>query len=113
MGYYPQKAFVSRLNPTATNNDIENYVTFSGFGVVGARTAAIPINVQPATAEFTALHEGQQGKMFNGFTTASDVVEGHRLTVSGTGEIYTVRGRQAFNYGMGQHYELVLVRGHR
>lgn len=113
MGYYPQRAFVSRLAPEAADHDKESYVTFSGFLNAGLPTAAIPINIQPASAEFTALHEGTQGKMFQGFTSCSGVVEGFLLTLSGTDERYVVRGRSPFFYGQGQHAELVLVKADR
>lgn len=106
-GYYPQRAFVSRLSPTAADNDKEGYVAHPGF------PSGIPINIQPASPEFIALHEGVQGKMFRGFTSSSGVVEGFLLTLSGTSQRYVVRGRDAYFYGLGQHAELTLVKDDR
>ncbi len=102
-GYYPQHAYVARLTADSDSTSHESFVAHPGF------PDGIRINVQPASPEFTALHEGIQGKMFQGFTTASGVVEGFKLTMSGTGEEYIVRGRKPYFYGRGQHAELVLV----
>lgn len=99
-------AFVSRLEKNPSNYQKESYVTFSG-GFPGG----IPINIQIAGAMFTSLHEGVQGKMFIGFTTASGVVEGHKLTISGTTDEYVVKGRAAYELPAGAHYELTLVKG--
>lgn len=108
-------AFVARLNPTASNANRERYVTHSGFvGPAGIATAAIRCNIQPASAEKTVLVDGVFGKTFKCFTTASGVVEGMKLTVSGTGQEYLVRGREIHENGiLPSHYELILTRSER
>lgn len=107
-------AFVSRLQKNSTDNDKEAYVTHSGFRGPGQiPTSAIKINIQPASAELTVLTEGVVGKTFKAFTTVSGVVEGMRLTVSGTGQQFKVTGREVFDYGVNTHYELVLVKADR
>ena len=71
------------------------------------------LNIQPASPEITAISEGEAFKTFKAFTRASGVVEGMRLTVSGTSETYIVRGRERFDYGVEEHYELVLGKADR
>lgn len=98
---------LQRNNPVAGQ---EVFVTHSGFLTNGIASAAIKVNIQPAAPELTAISEGEVFKTFKAFTQASGVVEGMLLTVSGTSEMYRVRGREAFNYGSGQHYELTLIK---
>lgn len=108
-------AFVARLTGDAADADKETYTTYSGFTASsGVATAAIRINIQPASAEITALTEGVMGKIFTGFTNASGVVEGMQLTASGTGEQYFVRGREVHDNGiLPRHYELTLSKDRR
>lgn len=106
--YLPTTVFVARLTKDAADRDKESYVSHSGFrGPGGIATAALKVNIQPATAELTVLSEGVLGKTFRVFTTASGLVEGMRITVSGTSDNYYIRGREKYNYGLGQHFELV------
>jgi hypothetical protein len=103
-------AFVSKLNPNSPTTDQEVFVTYSGYQYQGVRAAAIRVNIQPASPELTAISEGEVFKTFKAFTSASGVIEGMLLTVSGTNEVFRVRGREGFGYGSGQHYELTLVK---
>lgn len=107
--------FVSRLEKDSSDVDQEAFTTFSGFNGPGQiATAAVRMNIQPASAETTVLVDGVFGKTFNGYTSSSGVVEGMKLTVSGTGEIYLVRGREIHENGiLPSHYELVLTRDQR
>ncbi len=107
--------FVSRLQKTPTDVDKERYVTHSGYlGPGQIPTAAVRMNIQPASAETTVLVDGVFGKTFNAFTAASGVVEGMQLTVSGTGEQYFVRGREVHDNGiLPKHYQLVLTKDKR
>ena len=107
--------FVSRLEKTPSDIDKERYVTHSGFlGNGQIRTAAVRANIQPSSAETTVLVDGVFGKTFDMFTTSSGVVEGMKVTVSGTGEEYFVRGRQVHDNGiLSDHYELVLTKDKR
>lgn len=103
---------VEILQKSASNIQKETYVPFYGFrDNNGNTTNAVRMNMQPASKTLIALSEGVVGKLFTAFTTASGVVETMRLTCSGTNEQYIVRGREIFNYGMGQHFELVCARG--
>lgn len=100
-------ALVQVLQQNTPATDQETFVTYSGF--MGG-TPYVPINIQPASPELTAISDGIVFKTYKAFTTASGVIEGMLLTVSGTNEVYRVRGRERFDYGQGQHYELTLAR---
>lgn len=108
--FFDKVAFVSALRVDNPVSDQETFITYSGFQYGGVTSAAIQVNIQPASAELTAMSEGEMFKTYKAFTSASGVVEGMLLTVSGTGELYRVRGREAFPYRMGAHYELTLVK---
>lgn len=105
--------FVAKISSDGIGTDKETYTTHSGFLLGGVRTAAVKMNIQPASAELTAMTDGEMFKTFTAFTRTSGVVEGMRVTVSGTNDIYTVKGRQDFNYVIGQHFELVLIKDGR
>lgn len=107
--------FISRFEKTSTDVDKERYVTHSGYlGPGQIPTAAIKANIQPSSAETTVLVDGVFGKTFDMFTSASGVVEGMKVTVSGTGAEYFVRGRQVHDNGiLPEHYELVLTKDKR
>lgn len=68
---------------------------------------AIPINIQPIQAEF-GTNQGMTFKNYRAFVTNSGIVEGMRLTVSGTNEQFIVRGRQRYDDILSPHYELVV-----
>jgi hypothetical protein len=101
---------VSKLNPDAGSTTKEGYTTFSGFTFNGVPSAALRINIQPASPELTAFSDGQMFKTYKAFTLASGLVEGMRVTVSGTNDCFTVKGREKYDYGVGQHYEIVLIK---
>lgn len=69
--------------------------------------SSIAVNIQPIGKEFANMNDGMFFKTYQIFTSASGITEGHRLTVSGTGEKFIVRGRQRFDYIVAPHYELV------
>lgn len=104
--------FVSRLEKESSDVDKEVFTTFSGFAGPGQiPTAAVRMNIQPASAETTVLVDGVFGKTFTAFTTASGVVDGMKVTVSGTEDTYLVRGREIHENGiLPSHYELTLTR---
>ena len=104
---------ISKLQADAPGADKEGYVTHSGFLFNGVQSAAVRMNIQPASAELTAISEGEVFKTFKAFTRASGVVETMRVTVSGTNDTYIVRGRERFDYGVDRHYELTLAKDKR
>ena len=75
---------VEHLTPDAANADKEGYVSDAGLLGVAA-------NVQPSSPEMLALNNGAYGKSSTIFTTASGILEGDRLTLSGTTTQYIVK----------------------
>jgi hypothetical protein len=108
--FFDKVAFVSALQKNNPSTDKESFVTYSGFQFGGVQSAAVKVNIQPASPELTAISEGEVFKTFKAFTNASGVTDGMLLTLSGTGTIYRVRGREAFDYMAGRHYELTLIK---
>lgn len=108
--YYDKVVFVETLAAYANNRNQEAFITHSGFAGINGNTAAVMMNIQPASDQMTVLYEGVAGKVYVAFTAASGIVEGQRLTVSGTSEQYIVRGRKAFFYGPLPHAEVVLFK---
>ena len=69
------------------------------------------MNIQTATPDMTMLADGEFNKTYTGFTLASGLVEGMRVTVSGTNDTYTVKGRDKLDYGpMVPHFEVTLIK---
>lgn len=101
---------VSKITSDGSGTDKETYTTYSGYLEHGVSSAAVRMNIQPASAELTVMADGEIFKTYKAFTSNSGVVEGMRVTVSGTSDIYTVKGREKYDYGVGQHYELVLIK---
>lgn len=102
--YFDKRAAVAELSPTAGDSDKEQYQAVSGL-------ENILINVQPASAEVTALIEGVYGQTFTAFTEAKNIKIGNRITISGSNQIYVVKGIQEHNWGPIPHLELVLFKG--
>lgn len=92
---------VEHVNLDSGSTTKEGYVVDVGLG-------AVPVNIQPSSPDVSLLYGGAFGKMYTVFTTNSGILETDRLTtVSGTSSTkYIVKGKQYFNYGMGQHTEL-------
>jgi len=102
--FFERTCAVARLTPTADNANKEQYVTIAAY-------QNININIQPATAELTAVADGVYGQTFQAFVSVSGIRNGDRITVSGTNAIYSVKGVSDWNYGLLPHYELILFKG--
>lgn len=111
--FLDRTVIVSKLNPDSGTNLKEGYTTFSGFFEFGVPSAGVRMNIQPASPELTAFSDGQMFKTYKAYTTNSGIVEDMRLTVSGTNDTFTVKGRERYDYAVGQHFELVLIKGGR
>lgn len=98
----PFTAQVSRLSPLAGNSDKERYSVI---------TVSIPIDIQPASAQIIAISEGRWGQTFQAFVTYSGIAIGDQITVSGTGDVYKVKGINNWNRGPLPHIELILFQG--
>ena len=92
---------VEHLTPDLTNTQTEGYSR-------DLSLINIPCNIQPSTPEVIALYGGAMGKVYTMFTTASGVLESDRLTVSGTGQQFIVKGKQYYDYGTLQYGDYVL-----
>ncbi len=94
---------VEHLSPDSSNANKEGFV-------VDISLAAVPVNIQAASMELTALNNGAYGKAYTMFTTNSGILETDRLTtVSGTdARQYIVKGKQIYDLLRAQHLELYL-----
>ena len=99
-----QVASVMRLTSNVGDNDTEQYRAVVSL-------TSIPINVQPATAELTALVEGAFGQTYTAFVAVSGILIGDKITVSGYADYYIVRGVRDWFYAPIPHLELVLFKG--
>lgn len=95
---------ISRLTQDATNTKKESYAP-------NLALSAVKCQIQPATPEETAVAEGVFGQTYIMFTTYSGIFSGDKVTVSGTGEAFRVRGVENWAQIEGApHYEVTLVR---
>lgn len=102
--FFDKVASVDALAPTSGDSDKESYQAVSGL-------EAIRINVQPASAELTAISEGVFGQTYQAFTSALNLKIGHRITISGSGQKYIVKGINDHNWGPIPHLEVILFKG--
>lgn len=101
---YGKTTSISRLTVTVGNSDKEQYQTVTGL-------EAVKMDIQPASAELTAVSNGVYGQTFRAFTSTSNLKIGDRVTVSGNNKNYIVKGISDWNYGPLPHLELVLFEG--
>lgn len=96
-------ANVSRLQPDSGNANKESYQTYIPLQNVA-------INVQPASAEDTVIAGGAFGQAFTAFTTASGILEGDKLVMLKTFEVFIVRGKSNWmSPDLAPHIELLLT----
>ncbi len=94
---------VSHLTKDSDNANKEQFVLDTGLW-------SIPINIQSAGAEETAISEGVFGRTYTAFTTQSGIHIGDLLTVSGTGQLLRVKGMEDWTSpDLVPHYEYILV----
>lgn len=97
-----QNASVARLTPDSGDNDKEAYVTLFN---------NIPINIQPASGELTAVAEGAYGQTFRAFTPIDGIKVGDRITLSGTTKNFIVKAVNDWFYEPIPHLDLTLFLG--
>jgi len=102
--FFERKASVQRLSPTTNDTDKEKYTQVGNY-------ESIQINIQPATAELTAVSNGAYGLTFQAFVSVSGILIGDRITDLSNSEIYIVKGRSNWDYLPIPHLELVLFKG--
>jgi hypothetical protein len=94
---------ISRLTVTVNDVDKEQYQPVGNMHAVG-------MNIQPASAELTAVSEGVYGQTYRAFVSVSGIRIGDRVTVSGTNDRFTVKGVQDWYNGILPHLEIVLFK---
>lgn len=94
---------IDRLLPDS-DTDKESYQAVGNY-------QAVKMNIQPASPELTAVVEGAYGQTFRAFVTVSGIKIGDRVTVSGTGQRYIVKGLDNYYWGPIPHLEIVLFKG--
>lgn len=97
-------ASVDRLQPTVADTDKEQYRAVGNYN-------AIKINIQPATAELTAIAGGVYGQTFRGYVSVSGIRISDRITISGSNDKFIVKGVEDHFYGPLPHLELILFKG--
>lgn len=102
--YLDKRCAVARLQPTALDADKEGYATVGNY-------ENIRINVQPATAELTAVSNGVYGRTFEAFVTVSGIKVSDRITMADSGRVYIVNGINDHMWGPIPHLQLVLFLG--
>lgn len=101
---FDKKASVEKHTPDAGDSDQEQYAAVDGLG-------NIDINIQPASAELIAITAGAVGLTFEAFVSVSGIFVGDRITVSGTGDQYIVKGVRDWFFAPIPHLELILFKG--
>lgn len=101
---FDKNASVARLSPDSSDNNKEAYVELSGLG-------NIRINIQPANSELLAVANGVYGQTYQAFVAISGISVGDRITVSGTGQKYIVKGVADWYFLAIPHLELILFKG--
>lgn len=95
---------ISRLQTDSGNANKESYVP-------NAALLDVKVNIQPASVEDTAISEGVFGQTFMMFTTNSGLMSGDKITVSGTGATYRIKGIQDWSLpDLTPHYECIIVK---
>ncbi len=102
--YFDKKAAVSRFTPNQGDTDKEQYASVDGLG-------NIDINVQPASAELIAITDGAVGLTFEAFTSISGIKVGGRITISGSGGKFIVKGVREWFFAPIPHLEIILFKG--
>lgn len=102
--YLDKIVSIQRLSPTSSDSDKESYQQVGNYHNV-------KMNIQPASAEVTALAEGVFGQTYQAFATVSGIKIGDRVTISGTGQQFFVKGINNHMWGPIPHLEIVLFEG--
>lgn len=101
--FFDRVVNVARLVKDSNNRKKESYKTYSPLYNTS-------IQIQPASAEDTVIADGTFGQAYIGFTTASGILEGDKLTDIKTGETFIVKGKTNWmSPSFIPHVELLLV----
>jgi hypothetical protein len=95
---------IKRLQKDANNSNKEQYVD-------NVALSEVKCQIQPSTAEETALSDGVFGQSFTMYTATSGILTGDHITVSGTNETFRVKGIEDWSQiDLIPHFEIFLVR---
>jgi hypothetical protein len=95
---------IKRLQKDANNSNKEQYI-------YNVALSEVKCQIQPSTAEETALADGVFGQSFTMYTVTSGILSGDHVTVSGTNETFRVKGVEDWSQiDLIPHYEIFLVR---
>lgn len=95
---------IKRLTPDSDNADKEGYV-------VDLSLQSVKCQIQPVSAEESVIVDGVYGQTFLMFTTQSGIFSGDKVTVSGSGSTYRVKGVQDWSTtDLIPHFEMTLVK---
>ena len=95
---------IARLTKDLNNLNKESYQNNDAL-------ASVRCQIQPASPEQVALADGIFGQTYACFTTVSGILTGDKVTVSGTNEVYKVRGIEDWSLIEGiPHFEIVIVK---
>jgi hypothetical protein len=95
---------IQRLTKDLIDADKEKYES-------NLALSSVKCQIQPASPEETAIASGVFAQTFICFTTESGIRPGDKVTVSGTSEVFRVRGIEDWSMpDVSPHYELTMVR---
>lgn len=102
--YLDKQCAVYRLQPTALDSDKEQYQAVGNY-------SSVKINVQPASAELTAVSDGVYGQTFQAYVSVSGIKVGDKLVMAQDSKEYIVKGVNNHWWGPLPHLELILFEG--
>lgn len=102
--FFEKVASIERLTVVVGSSDKEQYQPVGNM-------SGVRINIQPASAELTAVSNGVYGQTYRGFVSVSGIKISDRITISGTSKQFIVKGIQDWFYSPIPHLELVLFEG--
>ena len=95
---------ISRLLKDSDDADKESYQP-------NAALLNVKCQIQPASPEETAIADGVFAQTYACYTTESGILSGDKVTVSGTGDTYRVKGIEDWSLpDLIPHYEITLVK---
>lgn len=94
---------VEHQTPEAANASLSGFVADLGL-------TSVLMDIQPLSPSDTDQYGGAYSSSYKGFAqpTASGIINGDQLTVSGTGQQFIVKGKNSYLFGVGQHLEFLL-----
>ena len=94
---------IKHQTPESANTSLSDFVADAGLTYVG-------VNIQPKSPTDNNEYGGAYSSQYMMFapSTASGIISGDEVTVSGTNQQFIVKGRNAFLYTPAPHLEFLL-----